>query len=44
MGILGACQGVTRMIIIGPGMAFGGTGVYQVLPPKVSARLGDNQK
>jgi FKBP-type peptidyl-prolyl cis-trans isomerase len=44
MGILGACEGEKRMILIGPDMAFGDTGVYQVLPPKVSARLGDNQK
>ena len=44
MGILGACEGEKRMILIGPDMAFGDTGVYQVLPPKVSARLGENHK
>jgi len=39
MGILGACEGETRMILIGPNMAFGDTGVYQLVPPKVTLAL-----
>jgi len=34
MGILGACEGETRMIMIGPNLAFGAAGVYQVVPPQ----------
>merc|ERR1719312_732718 len=34
MGILGACEGETRMIMIGPNLAFGAAGVYQVVPPR----------
>ena len=36
MGILGACEGETRMIMIGPNLAFGAAGVHQVVPPQVS--------
>ena len=35
MGILGACEGETRMIMIGPDLAFGAAGVYQAVPPQV---------
>ena len=38
MGILGACEGETRMITMGPNMAFGNSGVYQRIP----ARVGDS--
>ena len=39
MGILGACEGESRMITIGPDMAFGDTGVFHLIPPSVSLAL-----
>jgi len=39
MGLLGACEGETRMINIGPDMAWRDRGLYQKIPPKAPVAL-----